>query len=306
LKRGLPALLLLLAACSAQVVRPLPPARSVHTVKIGGVDRSYILRLPKAYDGEKKVPLVMLLHGATDSAAYAEQAYHFSEKGEAEGFVLLLPDALGESHAWNGLAPADDPHQDTGDLAFLLTLLKDIPATYAIDPDRVYVCGHSSGAIMTYRVIAERPDLIAAAGIVAGSVGGGSWVIPTPKSPMPLILFHGRQDTNIPYGEPVTGTVAEAIAFWTRANDCPQQPSSTDRPVPTVERETFISRLASHPDIVLYSLDNGNHMWPGGREMPGKTEQPVQDISATDLMWAFFKAHPRAAPPASPAPTLKP
>jgi polyhydroxybutyrate depolymerase len=274
---------------------PLPPARSVHAMTVNGVDRSYIVRIPPAYDGRTKLPLVMLLHGATDSAAYAEEAYRFVEKANSVGCVLVLPDALGTAHAWNGLASAADPNAVNDDLVFLTTLLEQLPGTYAVDTGRVYLCGHSAGAIMTYRVIAQRPDLVAAAGIVAGSVGSDSWFIPTPKAPVPLIIFHGRLDTNIPYGLGSTGTVAQAIAFWTRANDCPSSPTSIDRPVPTVEREVFLSRLPTHPDIILYSLDNGNHMWAGAREMPGKTEQPVQDISETDLMWEFFKAHPRPA-----------
>ena len=89
-----PLLTALLSACSHSPSTPLPPARSEIHISVGGTDRSYILRIPPAYEGVKKLPLVMLLHGATDSAAYAEEAYHFVEKSTAGGFVLVLPDAL--------------------------------------------------------------------------------------------------------------------------------------------------------------------------------------------------------------------
>ena len=108
-----------LAGCSTPANSPpVPPARSVNTITINSVPRSYILRIPKVYNGKAKLPLVMVLHGATDSAEYAEKAYHFVEKAEASGFILVLPDALGENHAWNGLVSADSRHEGKDDLDF--------------------------------------------------------------------------------------------------------------------------------------------------------------------------------------------
>ena len=282
---------MLLAGCAnTPPPGPIPPARTVHTLTIDAKERSYILRIPPQYDGRAKLPLVMLLHGANDSAAYAEEAYHFVEKSNAAGFLLVFPDALGDYHAWNGLGHDQDAKAD---LDFLTMLLESLPKEYLIDPKRVYVCGHSAGAIMTFRLIAEHPELVSAAGIVAGAVGSGDDAI-APKGPVPLIMFHGRKDDIIDYGsdDPAhPGTVAQNVALWTKANGCPAKPSKTDRPVPTVQRDTYLS--PTHAEVILYSLDNGNHMWPGGKVMPGKTLIPVQDISATDLMWDFFKAHAR-------------
>jgi polyhydroxybutyrate depolymerase len=271
---------LLVTACSA-AAPPLPPARSVVTVPVNGTPRSYILRFPKAYDGKTKLPLVMLLHGATDSAAYAEAAYHFDEKAEKENFALVLPDALGDIHAWSS---SGDGQATRDDLAFLTSLLETLPKTYALDPKRVYVTGHSAGAIMTYRLAVERPDLIAAVGIVAGLVGS----FPEPKAPVPIVAFHGKLDDTLSYDG-----MAEAFAFWMKVNRIPTKPTKTEAVTKTVTRFTFTPTDQNGAAMVAYSLANGNHMWPGGNAMPGKTIQPVQDISATDLMWDFFKTHPR-------------
>jgi polyhydroxybutyrate depolymerase len=294
--RSSPSLFILfLTACSNTPPVPLPQPRRVVTLSINGTDRSYILRIPPAYDGDKKLPLVMLLHGATDSAAYAEEAYHFVEKSTAGGFVLVLPDALGESHAWHGFSP-DTKEMPNNDLAFLSTLLDALPKTYAVDPERIYVCGHSSGAMMAYRLASERPEVIAAVGIVAGTVGDNSYdpavTIPAPHAPMPLIVFHGKLDPTLPYdGEnPGIFSVAQSIQFWCKADHCAKAPTETTMILPTVRRDTFASPI--HADIVLYTVLDGNHMWPGGKVMPGKSQEPVQEISATDLMWDFFAAHP--------------
>src|SRR4051812_11667971 len=116
-----------LFACSTAATAPLPAQRSVNALTVHEVKRSYILRFPNNYDGKTKLPMVMLLHGANDSAAYAEAAYHFDEKGEKEGFVLVIPDALGDYHAWNshGDLPAT-----RDDIEFLTTLLETLPKSY--------------------------------------------------------------------------------------------------------------------------------------------------------------------------------
>ncbi len=295
---GVFVLLMMLNGCGSGAAggaaAPAGAFRKVVTVEVGGVERSYILRAPSATDGRTKLPMVILLHGANDSAAYAEEAYHFVEKGEEKGFILVLPDALGEFHAWHGF-DADRPESPNNDLAFLNLILATVPKAYAVDADRVYVCGHSSGAMMAYRLAAERPDAIAAAGIVAGTVGDTRddppRAIPTPKGPMPLIIFHGKLDPTLPYDGGGIASVAESVAFWGKVNRCAEKPSRDVEVVPHVREEVWESPVGA--EIDLYTVEDGNHMWPGGKVMPGKDQEPVQEISATDLMWAFFAKHPK-------------
>jgi poly(3-hydroxybutyrate) depolymerase len=60
---------------------------------------------------------------------------------------------------------------------------------------------------MTYRLGAEFSDSVAAIAPVGGSIGGiagwdGSntlYTIPTPEHPVPVIIFHGMKDLNVPY-----------------------------------------------------------------------------------------------------------
>jgi len=280
--KGLAAVLLsaMLFACTTAATTTLPPARSVNEMTVHDVKRSYILRFPKNYDGKTKLPLVMLLNGANDSAAYAEKAYHFDEKGEKEGFVLVLPDALGEYHVWSSSGDSDATKDD---IEFLTTLLETLPKNYAIDTKRVYIAGHSAGAIMTYRMAGERPDLVAAIGIVAGVVGSD---FPSPKTPVPLIAFHGKEDSVLEYPY-----LADALAFWGKADKC-TDPPKVEQVNEHVTRAIY-KPAAGGADMVAYTLERGNHMWAGGNIMPGKTMEPVQDLPATDVMWDFFKAHPQ-------------
>ena len=48
-------------------------------------------------------------------------------------------------------------------------------------------------------------------------------------------------------------------------------------------------------EIAVWTIANGGHIWPGG--MTNLPEERVgklnKDINASELMWEFFKAHPK-------------
>ena len=49
----------------------------------------------------------------------------------------------------------------------------------------------------------------------------------------------------------------------------------------------------NNTEVVLYTLVNGNHSWPGGKIGRRNGDVPTMEISATDLIWEFFKYHPK-------------
>jgi poly(3-hydroxybutyrate) depolymerase len=66
----------------------LPPNHYLETISVGGTVRHYILYVPPSYDGHKKLPLVLVLHGFSGTAASMIGTTRFSEKAEAEGFFV--------------------------------------------------------------------------------------------------------------------------------------------------------------------------------------------------------------------------
>jgi polyhydroxybutyrate depolymerase len=44
---------------------------------------------------------------------------------------------------------------------------------------------------------------------------------------------------------------------------------------------------------VLYTIKNGGHAWAGGNKGSEISDEPTSEISATDIMWEFFKNHPK-------------
>ena len=45
-------------------------------------------------------------------------------------------------------------------------------------------------------------------------------------------------------------------------------------------------------EIVLYKMLGGGHSWPGGEKIRVFADNPVKNVSATDLIWEFFKNNP--------------
>src|SRR5262249_10239137 len=150
------------------------------------------------------------------------------QKIDTENFLLVIPESNPPRNAWDSFSPDPDP-----DVDFLTTLLTDLPHSYAIDKSRIYLAGHSSGACMTYRLAAQHGNLIAAAALPAGPVGNPS--LPPPTPPVPLLLFHGKEDPTIPYAE-----MPAAIQFWLAPNGCSPTPA-TEQVTPNVTRETYSS-----------------------------------------------------------------
>jgi polyhydroxybutyrate depolymerase len=180
----------------------LVDGRTVESFEVGGVARQYIRFEPPGHDASAALPFLLVLHGAGSSGAGAQRLYGMSALAEREGFVVAYPDATGESRSRNaGYNPLSTRADD---LAFLRALVEREAARRLLDRRRLFVCGHSSGAMMSYRLAGEASDLFPAVGIVAGSIGyrlpnGGSLTIPEPPRPVSVIHVHGTDDPLVAY-----------------------------------------------------------------------------------------------------------
>ncbi|MEA3435753.1 MAG: hypothetical protein U9R43_04760, partial [Thermodesulfobacteriota bacterium] len=49
----------------------------------------------------------------------------------------------------------------------------------------------------------------------------------------------------------------------------------------------------NNSEVVQYLIFNQGHAWPGGKKVRIKADTPSKTVNATDLMWNFFKKHPK-------------
>lgn len=281
---------------------PVVTGVSEHTLESGGIERFYIVYVPSTYDPASPVPLVMTMHGLGGSAAQQQDYSGWDTVAEREGFISVHPQGTGFPRRWHAYR-RDVPLMPQGtvdDVQFFHDLVDTLRATYCIDPARVYMNGLSNGGGMSYRLACDSAfsEQIAAVGIVAGAVGTGEDIVCRLSSPslrpVPVIAFHGTDDPIVPYeGTPELAAAPTWVEGWAQRNGCDETPESL--PAAGDVSGIAYTGCADNGDVAFYTIKGGGHTWPGatGRQLPAfLVGAKTDDVSATELMWAFFVAHP--------------
>src|SRR5450432_2808943 len=152
-------------ACTAVLF--FTAAATTETFDFGGRSRDYVVHVPTGYDGGKRVPLVVDLHGYTSWATEQASRTKWGAKADAEGFIVIDPDGVDKS--WNATICCGTAQSSMiDDVAFMRAVVARVSGALCIDPRRVYLSGHSNGAMMTFVLGCQAADLFAAIAPVAG------------------------------------------------------------------------------------------------------------------------------------------
>jgi polyhydroxybutyrate depolymerase len=283
---------------------PLGPGDHERSIRMGDTVRTYLVHVPPQYDPRRPMPLVLALHGAWTDAQIHVRFCGLSGKADKAGFIAVYPNGtgIGQLLFWNsGMVrfPAGQGQPD--DVAFIAKTLDDLETVLNVDRRRVYATGMSNGGMMCYRLAAELSERIAAIGVVGGTL---SLDKVAPKRPVPVIHFHGTDDTFVPYnglnGEArkflTFKSVDDTIRAWAEADGCPKQPKVEKLP-DRAHDGTSISRKTYGPgkagsEVVLWTIQGGGHTWPGRDPVIKFLGKSTRQISANDLLWEFFEKHP--------------
>ena len=128
----------------------------------------HVVRRPQSA-GSAQAPILLMLHGL----------------GADENDLIGLADALDPSlfivsvrapfryvvgNAWYGLEKVGDvePKSFATGLSALGQFVDALPATYPIDPSRLYTLGFSQGAVMATSLLLSRPSLVAGSILLSG------------------------------------------------------------------------------------------------------------------------------------------
>lgn len=271
-----------------------------------GIDRSYLHYLPESHASapDRLRPLVLVLHGGGANGENAMRMADMEALADREDFILLYPDGTGRPgdrvFTWNaGRCCAYALETNADDSGFLVALIDLFIQKFHADPKRVFVAGLSNGAMMAHRVAAEHGDRIAAIAPVAGGFNVDDVV---PSQPVSVIEFHGTADRHAPLaggtGEKslfkrTDRPVREGIDLWVRANGCVNDPEREENA--DWIREQY-SNGRGGTEVVFYTIQNYAHSWPGGRPglRYGNADEPFPGLNASELIWEFFKTHPKA------------
>lgn len=275
----------------------LIPGDSTRTLVHDGLERSFVVHVPPGLDEVQPIPLVLAFHGLGLNASEMMRISGLSAQADASGFIVVYPNGTGQVQSWNaGHCCGEAVKNNVDDTGFVRAMVEDLAGEINIDPNRIFVTGFSNGAIFTYQVACELADLIAAVSPVSATPVLNDLEACNPERPVPLLHFHGTADeANAYYGStnaigfqflPVSTT----IEAWVKNNGCATVPETSTSGSITHDVYTDCTNGAS---VELYTIENGMHAWPGGEAVNEKMGEPTTEISASQLMWEFFLAHPK-------------
>ncbi|HEX6090311.1 MAG TPA: PHB depolymerase family esterase [Gemmatimonadales bacterium] len=280
----------------ALVLAPAVASAQAQRIRVGGVERRYLVHVPPV-GGRTPDAIVVVLHGGGGTPAGIAAHTRFNRLADGERFVVAYPAAR------NGRWLDGREGSEAGDdITFLRALVDTLRRRHGIRAERVFAAGISNGAMMSYRLACEAPSTVGAIGIVAGGMPAGLERGCGGTAALPVVVLHGTDDRLVPFGggRGVLG-IAASLGPWLARARCngPGAASITDR----VRDGTVVEHVAYSgctAPIELYTIRGGGHTWPGGPRVRAKIlGRTTREVAATDLLWRFFD---RAVPPAERAP----
>jgi predicted esterase len=148
--------------------------------------RTYSLFVPTS--AKEPAPLIVLLHGSgRDGLSLVDKWKDLAAK---EGFIIVGPDA-DSGGGWS--APRDGP-------AFMRDLVESLKSRYPINPRRVYLFGHSAGAVFALMMATVESEYFAAMAIHAGAFRSPEEfvTIDSARRKIPLAIWVGTRDQYFP------------------------------------------------------------------------------------------------------------
>lgn len=252
---------------------PSPFQNPLHTTEIIQ-GRSINIYLPAQYsqsDTHTQWTLIVLLHGYSSSGVQINQALGLSNDTSNEKFILAVPEGTidkNQKKFWNATPfCCNFEHLPVDDVSFLSELIDKTSEKYLVDPQRVFIFGHSNGAFMANRLACEIPEKLA--GII--TLGGtGFWDNSQclHHDPMNVLHIHGTNDQTISFeGSPnnYPGAIA-MMERWQEINGC--DPLKTETRWEDLEyriggKETEIlqwSDCHSQKQTVLFQMKGVGHI----------------------------------------------
>jgi poly(3-hydroxybutyrate) depolymerase len=188
----------------------------------------YHVYVPTTYASTRSMPLIIALHGlgGTEDSFFDSYGKKLPELAEQHGYILAAPLGYRVDGRY-GLATSADPvARRASELseADVMQVLANMRKLYNVDPKRIYLMGHSMGAIGTWAIAPKHPDIWAA-----------------------LAPFSGQ-------GAPATAERIKNIAEFVVHGDA-------DPTVNVRGSRTMVAALkAVNADVTYIEVPGGNHM----------------------------------------------
>lgn len=289
--------------------------------------RPYFIYTPANYQVGTAVPLIVMLHGCTQTPADFATGTQMDQLADQKQFIVAYPQqtsAYNQEECWNWFDSADQS-RGSGEPAIIAGIVQAVEQTtsqWTIDTHHIYAAGLSAGAAMTVILGATYPDIFAAIGVQSGleykaatsstdaftalrqggpdpmqqgqaafnAMGSAARVVPT-------ITFHGTSDYLV---YPINGE--QVVRQWMQTNHLASHNTyNASFNSPTSATNGQVAGGHSY-SVYTWNDNNGNevqeywlvngmgHGWSGGSSSGTYTDP--QGPAATLAIYNFFISHP--------------
>ena len=158
----------------------------------------YGLYLPQGFERSKTYPLIVVLHGLNGSPGQILAYPGLTKHADDEGYILVAPmgyNARGwyGSRGKGGGRRGDPPNLGELSEKDVMNVLELTQEEFQIDPNRIYLFGHSMGGGGSMHLAMTYPDLWAAMAVVAPAAYGDTDRLQTAKD-IPAYVVQGDKD----------------------------------------------------------------------------------------------------------------
>ena len=268
---------------------PFPTARG---------NRSYKLYGPDVAGPPVPRPLLIMLHGCSQSADDFARATGMNRQADDMGFIVAYPTQTQQANrnkCWNWYRPVDQGRGNT-EPAMIVGMTRDIMAQHPVDRSRVYIAGFSAGGAAAVAIAAAYPGIYAAVGVHSGlpvgaaraglsalvAMQAGSAGVQL-SVPMPTIIFHGDDDAVV---NPRNGRAlaARAVATFPALTKTVKNGKSAGMFHKTTYRGPNRKSCCEY-----WTIAGAGHVWSGGNPAERFAQATGPDASAE--MVRFFLQH---------------
>jgi polyhydroxybutyrate depolymerase len=240
------------------------------------------------------MPVIFNLHGMWDNATWQMGYTLMNDVADTAGFIAVYPNAIYPGFN-TGVIDPDFTLPDVDDVGFISAIIDTLVARYDIDMNRVYVCGFSNGAHMTFKLVCQLRHRFAAGASVAGALLNCR-TDNCPVGAIPILICNGTRDKTIPYDGGIDGTfsVEETLNFWLNRNNCSLQADTLSLPqldstdARRVDKISY-TNCSDETEVIFYKVIGGGHNWPSGVFSGIWAGYTTKDINASVEIWNFFK-----------------
>lgn len=276
--------------------------------------REYKLYIPSSY-GQKPLPLVIMLHGCTQTADDFAVGTSMNLLAEEFGCLVAYPNQAGSANnkrCWNWFK-SQDQQAYQGEPAIIAGLTQAIIHDYQVDVQRVYIAGLSAGGAMAAIMGATYPELYAAVGVHSGLAVGSATNVISALAAMrqgscrikevsqngttfvPTIVFHGDRDSivHLRNGEQVYAQAEQRLKASNDDDFNAKTFQLKQQHIKPAQGRAYTRACLNDADglahIEYWTIHGAGHAWSGGNASGSYTDP--EGPNASREMLRFFLMH---------------